>query len=88
MAKRKGKSRKQANPADLSALCGTLQPAIASNLTAVCGGGATLSAAYGAYSSTCQAAKGVQVAPLPSASAGFGSGSGSGSGSGGSGTST
>lgn len=51
--------RAQPNPADLHALCGTLEPQMASNITASCSG-TPLASAIADYSATCLA-QGVTV---------------------------
>jgi len=53
----------QPNPADIKAVCGTLQSNMLSNITEVCSGDA-LGGAYDVYSSTCLGS-GVTVSALP-----------------------
>lgn len=65
----------QPNPADLDALCGTLESAMAGNITDKCTGSNEV-AAISAYSSTCLA-QGVTVTVPTAAATGSQTGSGS-----------
>jgi len=65
--------QEQPNPADLKALCGTLEPQMASNITASCSG-SVLASAIADYSSTCLA-QGVTVSITTSAPSGSQTGS-------------
>jgi len=56
----------QPNPADLKALCGTLEPQVVGNITEKCSGSAQ--AAFSVYSATCLASESVTITMTSSSS--------------------